>query len=439
MCLVLASFVVFLPIVRVAGAQQPHVRAATPSVSRAFVPQQLGVAIVTGASSNHFRSLLALLESLTALDSVPTLEAKIVVFDLGLAAEEIEELSLAFPSAEHRRLDWSSYPSHVSNLRNFAWKPLIIQKAVQEERCGQPTRDADVRVDGGQCEGACGWDEGTCDVVFWLDAGCVISDATLFANFLSAGQGNVPLIGDERGALLTQSNGKVGALTHKSTLIQLGGQGLEDEWQANGGIVGFQRGSRAIVELLQPWADCALDVACISPSGSSRANHRHDQSALSILVHAQGYRLHLLSSVGVEAHRDVDIELVVTHGERSRLDSTEIFSFVFEVRCLAGEQEEECCSKGLAMAFLNDQPPAHFGGRTVERGRGSNDGPQDEASFFCKSNKALQVDLDLTPESAAAATLRLELVLIEELSGRVITSHKAEFRQDDAGGKGESA
>jgi len=419
-----------------AGVAQP------PAACSAAAARQR-VAIVTGASSNHFRSLLGLLASLEALRTEQELEAKVLVFDLGLSTAETDELSLTFPSADQRKLHWPVYPPHVSDLQTFAWKPIIIQKVVEEERCG--SRRVQSRARESDEMSLVRQDE-PCETVFWLDAGCIVSDTERFVTFLAScpdpawheagvkaeasGEGGMKGVGDEHGALLTRSNGKVGMLTHEVMMRQLAGYDYGDAWQANGGVVGFCTGSRAVEEVLRPWVACALDAGCISPPGSTRRNHRQDQSALSILAHSHGYPLAQLPSVGIEVHRDVDIELVITHGERGYHASTPVFTFTCQVRCLAGEAEEQCCSKGLAMAYLNDQLPVQFGGTSSDHGLGAVD-TQEDISFFCKSTKALEVHMDLTPDTAAAPVLRLELVLIDPLSGQIVTSHVREFSNEE--------
>ena len=50
---------------------------------------------------------------------------------------------------------------------------------------------------------------------------------------------------------------------------------------------------RCVREMIQAWAACAHDAFCIAPPGSSRANHRQDQSALSILAARFGYAEHI--------------------------------------------------------------------------------------------------------------------------------------------------
>ena len=36
------------------------------------------------------------------------------------------------PNLEYRKFDFNAYPRHVRNLRNYAWKTLIIQEMLSE-------------------------------------------------------------------------------------------------------------------------------------------------------------------------------------------------------------------------------------------------------------------------------------------------------------------
>ena len=60
-----------------------------------------------------------------------------------------------------------------------------------------------------------------------------------------------------------------------------------------GGYQGYVKGGWAHKHVLQPMVQCALDAECLTPSGSSRANHRQDQSILNALLcrHVQENRL----------------------------------------------------------------------------------------------------------------------------------------------------
>ena len=59
-------------------------------------------------------------------------------------------------------------------------------------------------------------------------------------------------------------------------------------WQSkrmcNGALIGFRKDDAAYEMVLKPWVQCAINSKCIIPKGSSRMNHRQDQSALSVLV-----------------------------------------------------------------------------------------------------------------------------------------------------------
>jgi len=50
------------------------------------------------------------------------------------------------------------------------------------------------------------------------------------------------------------------------------------------GACGFDPAQPAVRRLVQQWREWCLDPACIAPAGATRANHRFDQSVLSILL-----------------------------------------------------------------------------------------------------------------------------------------------------------
>jgi hypothetical protein len=51
------------------------------------------------------------------------------------------------------------------------------------------------------------------------------------------------------------------------------------------GIVGFHGHSAASQDLVREWASCATRRGCIAPEGSSKQNHRQDQTALNLLLY----------------------------------------------------------------------------------------------------------------------------------------------------------
>ena len=77
--------------------------------------------------------------------------------------------------------------------------------------------------------------------------------------------------------------------------------------QVAGGIIGFSASSTARRAVLEPWVACCkirchmlpcgcqvrhqgADRRCITPDGSSRANHRQDQSALNLIIASIGWQ-----------------------------------------------------------------------------------------------------------------------------------------------------
>lgn len=76
---------------------------------------------VTGASSNHFREHLTHLERFR--EHFPG--KKIVFYDLGLTHGEKTYLQRNKDVYEYRFFNYTEYPSHFLNLKNYAWKVAI--------------------------------------------------------------------------------------------------------------------------------------------------------------------------------------------------------------------------------------------------------------------------------------------------------------------------
>jgi hypothetical protein len=87
--------------------------------------------IVTGASTNHFRSLCQFLQSLPETQLPFT-----YVWDLGLSEESHHSLQSTFPSLTRlRRFPYEEYPPyfdiHVA-AGEYAWKPVAILRTALE-------------------------------------------------------------------------------------------------------------------------------------------------------------------------------------------------------------------------------------------------------------------------------------------------------------------
>ena len=84
------------------------------------------------------------------------------------------------------------------------------------------------------------------------------------------------------------SNGKIKEWTHPDTLSFLNcSENLYSRRNLTGGIVGINPKSEFGINLISKWHKLCLIPDCISPIGSSRENHRQDQSILSVIFHQE--------------------------------------------------------------------------------------------------------------------------------------------------------
>jgi hypothetical protein len=199
--------------------------------------------IVTGASSNHFLSLKQLLVSLK--EKAP--EAALIVWDLGLTEQERTYLEGLF-MLKIRVFDYNKYPAYYNiavNAGEYAWKPALIKETVDAEGAG---------------------------LYLWLDAGNVVIDSL------------VPLIDfiDRTGLY---SNVTSANLTYPGifSAIEPHYRQFEQSSMRNGAIIGFNADKEWVRALIERWAAWASDKRIIAPEGSSRRNHRQDQSLLTLL------------------------------------------------------------------------------------------------------------------------------------------------------------
>ena len=82
---------------------------------------------VTGASSNHFGECKANIEHFSK--QFPG--KRVIFYDLGLDDSQVSFVK-SLPFVTFRKFEFASYPVHVRNLHNYAWKTLIIQEILAE-------------------------------------------------------------------------------------------------------------------------------------------------------------------------------------------------------------------------------------------------------------------------------------------------------------------
>ncbi|KAI8342260.1 hypothetical protein BC941DRAFT_412280 [Chlamydoabsidia padenii] len=220
---------------------------------------------VTAASSNHFCALEAMLYIMREIKKNvdPLAYPRLIIYNLGLTAQQNQVLDNLY---QHEFFDelvvfnYTKYPAFWDvrvNRGEYAWKPGAV-KEVQAKYGG---------------------------TIIWLDTGDVPN--TQFVE-------SMPAYIQRHGFWSPRSTGFMGAKFNHIGLFRYfhtSRQEFASMENCNGAALGFDADNPKVVEtLIQPWYECALNKNCIAPKGSSRRNHRQDQTAISFLALKAGYR-----------------------------------------------------------------------------------------------------------------------------------------------------
>jgi hypothetical protein len=204
------------------------------------------IRIVTGVSTEYFRGLTNLVASIQVWHP----RAMVTIFDLGLASlersviERWNNVEIRWNNAHDARAPF------LQNLSACAWKPFVLMESL------------DAFGDAGFLYVDAGSDvRGSLDPLFQI-----ISVDGLF------------LVGGQDVDMARWCHHDM------YTAFGLPENAFEQRPSYSGGTQGYRNTeeSRRIIRRL---VDCAGDLYCLAPSGSSFANHRYDQSALSIIAY----------------------------------------------------------------------------------------------------------------------------------------------------------
>ena len=229
--------------------------------------------ILTGSDSTHFKSLLNLLKSLSIYES----NTNIKIINLGLDSHEIELIQELY-NYEIIDFNFEDYPTFVSErdqfnkLGSYAWKPISIRNEFKESGKN----------------------------VIWLDAGCVITKSL----------SKIKILITKNGFYSPESSDQVKKWTHLETIkLMKIPQSVLNKRNISGGIVGFSQVNSKSVKMLEDWYSYSIIKEVISPEGSSRLNHRQDQTLLTLLMHQNKLswstpRTHKM--FGILKHQDVE-------------------------------------------------------------------------------------------------------------------------------------
>jgi len=235
-----------------------HAATSAPTISyshgghcKASMPR---VTLVSAASSTHFSSAVTWLLAADAHERC----ARIVMYDLGFSPSQLQilkEYAENFPlgNIHIEEFDLGKYPPHAAlSARTYAWKPLLIQEVIHKH--------------GG--------------LVIWNDAGDVINgrldklyNVTQMYGFYSA-----------------IAKGTIEDWTYPTTLERFGiDESLLAKPELSAAILAIDTTNKTVMSrVMQPWFDCAMEKECIAPTGSSRKNHRQDQSIITCLALKEG-------------------------------------------------------------------------------------------------------------------------------------------------------
>ena len=205
--------------------------------------------IVTGCDSSHFNSLVNLLKSIKKHE--PNTET--IVYNLGLSSDEIYFLKNNF-DYEIINFEFKNYPTFIgeidisNKLGSYGWKPIIINREFSK---------------GGKN-------------LLWLDAGCLLTKKlSLLKKYIL-----------KVGFYSPESANSVKDWSHNTTIQKLNFPSKHlNSPNFSSGLVGVAQNDKKIKELIKKWEYFALDKETLAPKGSSRENHRQDQTILTLLVY----------------------------------------------------------------------------------------------------------------------------------------------------------
>jgi hypothetical protein len=222
-----------------------------PSVTK---QQQLApdMVVVSAANEQYFPAL----KNLAASVKFWSPERQIVVYNLGMTESQLEDVKTW---SNLRTLKWEegipqSLPPHFNELKNYAWKPTIINETVHKYRS-----------------------------IVWADSGSTFTGPILQIEDILRWSGIFLVKGQDE---------DMKPMSHEGTYQWLGSDkgtfrtGLNSP-HFGGSVQGYVFPSRYIDSIVIPNAQCALDPNCITPIGSSLSNHRYDQTSMSILAYKE--------------------------------------------------------------------------------------------------------------------------------------------------------
>ncbi len=232
--------------------------------------------IITISDSYFFDALTNLLTSIHKYE--PKIE--VVIIDIGLNEKQTVFLKNNF-NYKIKKFNFDKFPIFFKDhdldgkLGSYAWKaPALFDEFYESEKN-----------------------------IIYLDAGCELRKSLNFLKFIIL----------KNGFYSPESSNNIEYWTHPHTLkIMNAEKNLLKKRNFSSGIVGMVIDDKKNQKIIDEWARFSKDKDVIAPKGSSRKNHRQDQSILNILVH-QNLKSNMIPRThkifGILKHQNKDVGL----------------------------------------------------------------------------------------------------------------------------------
>ena len=232
--------------------------------------------IITISDTHFFDALTNLLSSIQKYE--PTIE--VVIIDIGLTEKQLVFLKNNF-SYKIKKFNFDNFPIFFKDydsdgkLGSYAWKaPALFNEFYKSEKN-----------------------------IIYLDAGCELRKSLNSLKFIIL----------KNGFYSPESSNNIEYWTHPQTLkIMKANKNLLRKRNFSSGIVGMAIDNEINQMIIEDWAKFSQIKDVIAPKGSSRKNHRQDQSILNILVH-QNLKSYMIPRThkifGILKHQNKDVGL----------------------------------------------------------------------------------------------------------------------------------
>jgi len=271
--------------------------------------------VVSGANGRYALKELAVLLDIKDRARQENLPVRLIAYNLGQLGECADgDAGKPAPSSlwdsfgiEYRHFDFRRYPPHVAQLHCYAWKAPIIMEVAEEVK--------------------------NASVVMWIDSGATVAQP--LRNVVAKTRANGGYVSDETAKGLARflhekvldyfvAHYGLGASLVAEIVEKrkVGGAALDDHEafsddlkrfrNCNGAFSAHVWGSPMFEKISKNWLACSLVKDCTCPPGSTRANHRQDQAALTLFSLMNGY---VCGSHGkfVAAHGLRNSQLILEH------------------------------------------------------------------------------------------------------------------------------